>query len=40
MTRKVLKDFTFSNGITVPAGTFVSVAGYHIHNDDVGILNS
>ncbi|KAJ6459758.1 cytochrome P450 [Mycena vulgaris] len=34
VTRKVLKDFTFSNGITVPAGASVSVATHHMHNDE------
>jgi len=33
MTRKVLKDFTFSNGTTVPKGSRVCVASSAIHND-------
>ena len=37
MSRKVLKDFTFSNGLTVPAGTFLAAPAYHIHNDDASI---
>jgi len=38
MTRKMLKDFTFSNGITVPAGTHVTVAVNASHLDDVSAL--
>lgn len=34
MTRKVLKDFTFSNGTTVPRGSRVCVASNAIHNDN------
>ncbi|KAF8906748.1 cytochrome P450 [Gymnopilus junonius] len=34
MNRKILKDFTFSNGITLPAGTIVAVATYSTHMDD------
>lgn len=37
MTRRVLKDFTFSNGIHIPAGQYVSVAGHSIHTDKVRI---
>ncbi|KAJ7023057.1 cytochrome P450 [Mycena alexandri] len=33
VTRKALKDFTFSNGIVIPAGASVSVATHHMHND-------
>jgi cytochrome P450 len=33
MTRRVMKDFTFSNGMTVPKGHFVSVAGLATHMD-------
>ncbi|KAJ3859187.1 cytochrome P450 [Lentinula novae-zelandiae] len=35
MTRKVVsaKGFTFSNGVTLPEGTCVSVANYAIHHD-------
>jgi cytochrome P450 len=34
MNRKVMKDFTFSNGITLPAGTAIAVAGYSTHMDE------
>ncbi|KAJ6569230.1 cytochrome P450 [Mycena capillaripes] len=34
MNRKVLKDFTFSDGTTVPAGCFISAASWATHNDD------
>ncbi|KAJ7166650.1 cytochrome P450 [Mycena filopes] len=34
VTRKALKDFTFSNGIVIPAGASVSVATHHMHNDE------
>lgn len=33
--RKVLKDFTFSNGITVPAGSKISIPHRSIHRDPV-----
>ena len=33
MTRLALRPFTFSNGVTVPAGTLVAVAGGVIHKD-------
>jgi cytochrome P450 len=32
--RKVLKPFTFSNGVTVPVGTTVSCPLYALHFDD------
>ena len=35
MNRKALKDFTFSNGVTVPAGTHIAVATYAAHMDEV-----
>ncbi|KAJ7586983.1 cytochrome P450 [Mycena floridula] len=35
MTRKVMKDFTFSDGTTIPAGNTVSVAGSAMHFDEV-----
>lgn len=38
MGRKVLKDFTFSNGTVVPAGNVVAVASYATHHDEVRIL--
>jgi len=31
--RRVMKDFTFSNGVTVPEGHFVAVASYATHRD-------
>lgn len=37
VARKAIKDFTFSDGTTVPAGTFVSVATHSAHFDDVRI---
>ncbi|KAF8913740.1 cytochrome P450 [Gymnopilus junonius] len=33
MRRKVIKDFTFSNGITIPAGTHIAVATNSTHMD-------
>ena len=33
MSRKVLKDFTFSDGTFLPAGTHISVASGAIHHD-------
>jgi len=38
MNRKVMKDFTFSNGVTVPAGTHITVAVEAYHKDDVSAL--
>lgn len=35
MTRKVLKDFTFSDGTTIPAGNFVAVASLSTHLDKI-----
>ncbi|PPQ82607.1 hypothetical protein CVT25_007121 [Psilocybe cyanescens] len=32
--RKALKDFTFSNGVTVPAGTYLAVASLSTHLDE------
>ncbi|KIK51006.1 hypothetical protein GYMLUDRAFT_50857 [Collybiopsis luxurians FD-317 M1] len=34
LERKVLKDFTFSNGVTVPAGVTVAVPVWAIHHDN------
>ncbi|KAJ7573480.1 cytochrome P450 [Mycena floridula] len=34
LDRKVLKDFTFSNGITLPAGTHLAIAAYATHLDE------
>jgi cytochrome P450 len=39
MLRKVMKDFTFSNGTTVPAGATVVIAGYPTHHDEVSPLS-
>jgi len=33
VTRRAMKDFTFSNGVTVPEGHFVSAAPYATHYD-------
>lgn len=35
--RKVVKDFTFSNGVTVPAGTTIGIPHGCIHHDSVRI---
>ena len=35
MTRKTMKDFTFSDGMTIPAGNLLSVAAPCIHTDPV-----
>lgn len=37
MNRMALKDFTFSNGTVVPAGTIVGVASYGMHHDEVSL---
>ncbi|KIK58719.1 hypothetical protein GYMLUDRAFT_689400 [Collybiopsis luxurians FD-317 M1] len=34
LERKVLKDFTFSNGVTVPAGATLAVPMWAIHHDN------
>ncbi|KAF8994947.1 cytochrome P450, partial [Cyathus striatus] len=34
MLRKVVSDFTFSNGQVVPSGAYVAVAAYPMHLDD------
>ena len=34
MTRLALRPFTFSNGVTVPAGTVVSVPASSTHTDE------
>ncbi|KDR68413.1 hypothetical protein GALMADRAFT_78764 [Galerina marginata CBS 339.88] len=39
MNRKAMKDFTFSNGITVPAGTHLAVATYSTHMDEKNYAN-
>ena len=35
ISRMTLKDFTFSDGTTIPKGQIVSVPGWAIHQDDV-----
>lgn len=40
MVRKILKDFTFSDGTTVPAGVTVALAGSPTHLDAVSIPRS
>ena len=37
MTRKAMKDFTFSDGMTIPAGNLLSVAMTCIHTDPVKV---
>jgi cytochrome P450 len=34
MSRVALKDFTFSNGVVIPAGTTVVVPMYAMHHDE------
>jgi cytochrome P450 len=34
LTRKALKDFTFSDGTIIPKGAFVSVSSYAMHHDE------
>jgi cytochrome P450 len=34
MNRKVLKDFTFSDGLTIPEGSYISVASSSMHRDE------
>ena len=34
MTRLALRPFTFSNGVTVPAGTIVSIPASSVHTDE------
>ncbi|KAI3621172.1 cytochrome p450 [Moniliophthora roreri] len=34
LNRMVLKDFTFSDGTTVPTGSMVGVPGYALHHDE------
>ena len=34
MTRLALRPFTFSNGVTVPAGTYVSIPASATHADE------
>ena len=35
MHRKVMKNFTFSNGVTIPAGYLVSAPQTSVHYDPV-----
>lgn len=39
MPRKVVKDFTFSNGTVIPAGNTIVVAGYAMHHDEENYPN-
>ncbi|KAI0280024.1 cytochrome P450 [Russula aff. rugulosa BPL654] len=39
MTRLALRPFTFSNGVTIPAGTIVSVPGGSTHTDERNYSN-
>jgi cytochrome P450 len=39
MNRLVLRPFTFSNGVTVPAGTIVAVPASSAHTDERIYLN-
>lgn len=39
MNRKVLKDFTFSDGTILPAGTYLSVASFATHHDEAIYAN-
>jgi hypothetical protein len=39
MTRLALRPFTFSNGVTIPAGTIVSVPGSSTHTDERNYSN-
>jgi cytochrome P450 len=34
MTRLALRPFTFSNGVTIPAGTLVSIPASAVHTDE------
>jgi hypothetical protein len=37
ISRMTLKDFTFSNGMTIPKGQMVSVPGWATHQNDVSV---
>ncbi|KDR68416.1 hypothetical protein GALMADRAFT_215851 [Galerina marginata CBS 339.88] len=39
VTRKVMQDFTFSNGITIPAGTHLAFATLATHMDEANYAN-
>ena len=34
LTRLALRPFTFSNGVTVPAGTLIAIPSGAVHNDE------
>lgn len=34
MIPKVMKDFTFSDGTVLPAGTYLSIASFATHHDE------
>jgi hypothetical protein len=40
MSRKTMKDFTFSDGTTIPAGNVISIAASCMHTDPVKILRT
>ena len=40
MTRLALRPFTFSNGVTVPAGTLVSIPAIAVHTDETNYPNA
>ena len=39
MTRQALRPFTFSNGVTVPAGTLVAIPACAAHTDEESYPN-
>jgi len=39
MNRLALRPFTFSNGVTVPAGTLVAIPASAAHEDERNFLN-
>jgi len=40
LKRQVMKDYTFSDGTTIPAGNIISVPMLPIHLDPVGVFSS